>query len=119
MIDEDTNVVSLHRSAFLFIVTLVLAFGFGGGFRDRSFLRHRRAKVFPNEVNRNPRNHNNQSGPSRCRLINEEDGQNYRSAHNVQNRNQWVTESLVWPLSIRAAESQHNDSGNRQNIENQ
>src|SRR5216684_2269098 len=94
-------------------------FGFGFGLGNRSLLGHRGAEVFPNEVNRNPGNHDDQARPGGRRLVDEKNDQDYRSAYDVQNRDQRITECLIRALRVRTSLSQTKDAGDGENIKDQ
>src|SRR6266705_1910029 len=102
-----------------FVEQSVFALGFGGRFRDRSFLGHRRADFPPDEINRNANSYNQQTRPRLRRLINEQDQRDYSRADNIKSGDNRIAESLVWTIRAGLLPAKYEDSQDRKDIENQ
>src|SRR5882757_7352858 len=83
-----------------------LSFGLCFSFAYRSRLTHWFSDLTPDQKNRYSRRDNYQSRPCLSRLIDKQHQQNHCGADNIKNRNNRISECLVWALDVGFLNSQ-------------
>ena len=67
---------------------------------------HRR-KSSPEIINRDAGEYNNQSWPGKIWFFDEKDDDDEKTDQNVNQRQDWIAKSFVWPLDIRSFFAKH------------
>src|ERR1022692_3728163 len=73
---------------------------------------------FPDKIHGQAQQHDNQPGPGVTRLVSQQQDLDRPRRHDRNGRQDRIAEGLIRPLHLGARAAQHEDTGNRQDIEN-
>src|SRR5205823_2444350 len=78
-----------------------------------------RIRSSPQKINRHAGQHDDETGPRRRGLINDQHEENYGRADDVERGHDRVTECFIRPLGVRAFPAEHENAENGQNVKDE